>query len=95
MPEGLQQSTPLLRSEVLARVAKRGGSFLRVLTFWAHGLDAFDAAPAAGNPLYLLNSVSWPLPGHPEAMKMNCRQGYFHTRLTVLVLALEAYTQPS
>jgi hypothetical protein len=25
------------------------------------------------------NSVPWPLPGHPEAMKMNRRQVYFHT----------------
>ena len=22
---------------------------------------------------------SWPLPGHPDAMKMCCRHGYFHT----------------
>src|SRR5215213_6800417 len=24
-------------------------------------------------------SDPWPLPGHPEAMKMGCRGGYFHT----------------
>ena len=24
-------------------------------------------------------SAPRPLPGHPEAMKMSCRQGYFHT----------------
>jgi hypothetical protein len=23
-------------------------------------------------------SDPWPLAGHPEAMKMSCRQGYFH-----------------
>jgi len=23
----------------------------------------------------------WPGEGHPDAMKMSCRQGYFHTRL--------------
>jgi hypothetical protein len=27
------------------------------------------------------NCASWPLPGHPEAMKMGLRQVYFHTRL--------------
>src|SRR5215210_8983743 len=27
-----------------------------------------------------LNSDPWPLPGHPEGMKMGYRQGYFHTR---------------
>ncbi len=27
------------------------------------------------------NSVPWPGEGHPDAMKMSCRQGYFHTRL--------------
>src|SRR5215203_5080396 len=24
-------------------------------------------------------SDPWPLPGHPEAMKMSCRRDYFHT----------------
>jgi hypothetical protein len=24
-------------------------------------------------------SDPWPLPSHPEAMKMSCRRGYFHT----------------
>ena len=24
-------------------------------------------------------SVPWPGKGHPDAMKMRCRQGYFHT----------------
>ena len=27
------------------------------------------------------NSDPWPLPGRPEAMKMSCCRGYFHTRL--------------
>ena len=27
------------------------------------------------------NSVPWPGEGHPDAMKMSCRQGYFHTTL--------------
>ena len=28
-------------------------------------------------------SVPWPLPGHPEAMKMSRCQGYFHTRVHI------------
>jgi hypothetical protein len=28
---------------------------------------------------HFFNSDPWPLAGHPEAMKMSCRQGYFHT----------------
>src|SRR5918994_3630840 len=35
---------------------------------------------ASAHPLVLIHpSVPWPLPGHPEAMKMGCPQGYFHT----------------
>src|SRR5215204_1570632 len=36
----------------------------------------------AGTQLFLAPihpSVPWPLPGHPEAMKMSCRRDYFHT----------------
>jgi hypothetical protein len=29
-------------------------------------------------------SDPWPLPGHPEAMKMSCRQGYFHISKRIL-----------
>jgi hypothetical protein len=33
-----------------------------------------------GIPLTLIHpSDPWPLPGHPEAMKMSCRRDYFHT----------------
>ncbi len=42
-----------------------------------------DASQAvrSGSELALFHpSGSWPfLPGHPDAMKMRCHQGYFHT----------------
>jgi hypothetical protein len=53
---------------------------------------ALRVAPTARRPLRCVpsrrqfplarpffNSAPWPLPGHPEAMKMSRHQGYFHT----------------
>ena len=47
---------------------------------YGHGaLIAASILPTA-HPLTLIHpSDPWPLPGHPEAMKMSRRQGYFHT----------------
>jgi hypothetical protein len=40
-------------------------------------------------------SVLWFLVGHPEAMKMSCRQGYFCTRLRRKVAFSDVRLTPS
>jgi hypothetical protein len=43
-------------------------------------LLAADKSKGLASCLALIHpSVPWPLPGHPEAMKMSCYHGYFHT----------------
>jgi hypothetical protein len=52
-------------SSRLDRVSNQSKSLNRGPTYKATGL--------------IHRSVPWPLPGHPEAMKMETPQGYFHT----------------
>ena len=46
-----------------------------------HVVDSHDLIARAGRavPIAIHPSVSWPGKGHPEIIKMGCRQGYFHT----------------